>query len=157
MEEQNNDEQFMRRCIELSHKCIKEGGKPFGCLITKNNELVVEMENQAQDDLTQHAEILAMRETAKKLGTSDLSECTLYSNCEPCPMCAFMIREYKISRVVFALKSPFMGGASRWEILQDKMISRFKPTFSEPPIIESGVCEQEATKVFEEFGWTMHQ
>ena len=65
MEEQNNDEQFMRRCIELSHKSIKEGGKPFGCLITKNNDLVVEMENQAQDDLTQHAEILAMRETAK--------------------------------------------------------------------------------------------
>ena len=53
----------------------------------------------------------------KVLGRGNLRNCTLYTIVEPCPMCSFAIREARIGRVVFALKSPLMGGSSRWNVL----------------------------------------
>lgn len=106
---------------------------------------------------TNHAEIVALTKAQKLLSASDFSKCTLYSICEPCPMCAFMMRELKIGRVVFALYSPHMGGYSRWNILKDKGLAKFKPVFSDPPEVTSDVLEREARELFEKAGWTMHK
>ena len=64
-------------------------------------------------------------------------------------MCSFMIREFKIKRVVFALSSPFMGGYSKWNVLEDTELSQFKPFFGEPPEVLPNVLEGEAKKVFD--------
>ncbi|MGC9350769.1 MAG: nucleoside deaminase, partial [Sulfurovum sp.] len=114
-------EKFIRRCIELAQEALDNGDNPFGSVVVKENKIIAEARNNAlHDDITDHAEILAMRKARKALGTPDLSGCTLYSNCEPCPMCSFMMREQKIEEVVFALRTPHMGGYSRWDILQDQ-------------------------------------
>jgi tRNA(adenine34) deaminase len=60
-----------------------------------------------------------------------------------------MIREYKIKKVVFALPSPFMGGFSKWNILQDDELAEFPPFFSKPPEVVSSVLEAEAKVVFD--------
>ena len=65
-------------------------------------------------------------------------------------MCSFMIREYKIKRVVFALHSPYMGGFSRWPILKDTELSKLSPFFSTPPEIIGGFLEEEAKKVMDQ-------
>ena len=151
-----NDEKHIQRCIDLAWEAHKEDKNPFASIIVDDKgEVISEQKNGDKNHITKHAEILVLEETAKKLKTQDLSNCTLYSNCEPCPMCSFMIREYKIKRVVFSVFSPIMGGYSRWPILQDKEISKLQPPFSEAPEIKGGILQEKAKKVFLEEGWTM--
>ncbi len=99
--QENLDEKFIRKCIELSEESMKNGGAPFGALIVQNGKIIADSINNAQTKILDHAEILVLDKVHKKLGTSNLSDCVLYSSCEPCPMCSFMIREYKIKKVVF--------------------------------------------------------
>lgn len=151
-------ETFMKRCIQLAQEALENGDNPFGAVIVKEGQIIAEARNNAlHDDMTDHAEIIAMRRAQDVLGTKDLSECTLYSNCEPCPMCSFMIREQKVKAVVFALRTPHMGGYSRWDILQDQELIRYKPVFSTAPDLIVGVLEEEASDQFDKAGWSIHQ
>lgn len=82
-------EKFMRKAISLSIQNIERGGGPFGAVIVKDGRIVATGVNRvtAVNDPTAHAEISAIRKAAKKLGTFSLEGCTLYTSCEPCPMC----------------------------------------------------------------------
>lgn len=143
------DKQYMLRCIELAEASILAGEFPFGSVIVNQDGVVSESGNTiaASNDVTQHAEINAMRAAQKKLG-NDLTGCTLYSNCEPCAMCAFMICELKISRVVFAVKSPDMGGFTRWDILNDKNADELAKLGVKFPRTTPYFMEEEASKTF---------
>lgn len=153
-----NDKKHIKRCIELSQKALERGDNPFGALIANEDGVLVESENKIKEnDVTNHAEIMVMRKAQKMLETDDLSDYTIYSNCEPCPMCAFMIRELKFKRVVFAIRSPYMGGYSKWNILEDKDLLKFKPIFTDPPEIIAGLLEEEAAEVFKRAGWTIQE
>ncbi len=152
------DKKHIRRCIQLSKNALERDDNPFGALIANEDGVLVESENKIKEnDVTNHAEIVVMRKAQKMLKTDDFTGYTIYSNCEPCPMCSFMIRELKFSRVVFAVKSPHMGGFSRWNILEDKDLLKFEPIFSDPPKIVAGLLEEEAEKVFDKAGWTMQE
>jgi len=87
MKKTSND--FMREAIALSVKNIDNGGGPFGAVIVKNGEVIAHGVNRvtSNNDPTAHAEVMAIREAASKLGTFDLAGCEIYSSCEPCPMC----------------------------------------------------------------------
>ena len=143
------DEKFMHRCIALSQEAVNSGDAAFGSLIAIDDRLIAEGLNDYKTKISEHAEIVVLNRAHKILGTSDLSSCTLYTSCEPCPMCSFMIREFKIKRVVFALPSLYVGGYSKWAILQDKEISELKPIFSKPPEVLGGFMEAEAKAVME--------
>ena len=84
------EEKFMQEAIELSRKGIEnnEGG-PFGCVIVKGNKIVGKGNNQvtSTNDPTAHAEVVAIRDACKNLGTFQLDDCEIYTSCEPCPMC----------------------------------------------------------------------
>jgi tRNA(Arg) A34 adenosine deaminase TadA len=96
---------FMRRAIALSRENIatQEGG-PFGAVIVKDGRVVGEGRNRvvATNDPTAHAEIVAIREATQRLGTFDLSGCTIYASCEPCPMCLGAILWSRIGRLYHA-------------------------------------------------------
>jgi tRNA(Arg) A34 adenosine deaminase TadA len=96
-------EEIMKKTNELAKISIQLGGGPFGCIITKDNEILSENHNRVRidNDPTQHAEIVAIRETCKKLNTFDLSNCVLYSSCEPCPMCLGAIYWANIKEVYY--------------------------------------------------------
>lgn len=85
----NYNEDFMRQAIALSIENVKNGGGPFAAVIVKDGEVVAKSANRvtANNDPTAHAEVSAIREASKKLGTFDLSGCEIYTSCEPCPMC----------------------------------------------------------------------
>jgi len=147
-------EKYIRRCLELAEESRKIGENPFGSVITCNDKVVAESGGKMlSGDFTNHAEVVVMRRAREII--SDLSECVLYSNCEPCPMCAFMIRELKIGTVVFSVRSPHLGGYSKWNILEDRGLERFKPLFSSPPKVISEVLEKEGKEIFRRAGWTM--
>ncbi|MGM0621118.1 MAG: nucleoside deaminase, partial [Bacteroidota bacterium] len=81
---------FMRRAIELAEKGMSNGhGGPFGAVVVKDGKIVGEGYNSVihSNDPTAHAEILAIRNACKNLGTFELKDCTIYTSCEPCPMC----------------------------------------------------------------------
>lgn len=145
------DRAMMKCCIRLSAKAAKQGEFPFASVICKGQQIVTEMTNRvAQNgDVTQHAELLAVSEAQKRLGRKDLTGCTIYSNIEPCVMCAFPIREARIGRVVYAISSPLMGGFSRWNVLRDAEISNFMPeAFGPIPEVVTGLLQCEAEMVW---------
>jgi tRNA(adenine34) deaminase len=141
------DRDFMLRCIELSQESVDRGDAAFGSLVALEDKLIAEGRNDYKTRITEHAEIVALNNAHQVLSSADLSDCTLYTSCEPCPMCSFMIREFKIKRVVFALPSRYVGGFSKWPILQDKQLSLLKPIFSDPPLVVAGFMEAEANAV----------
>jgi tRNA(adenine34) deaminase len=150
-----NDKYYIKKCISLAQMSIKKGEAPFGSLIVKDGKIIAASTNanEKHHDITCHAEIMVMRRAQKKLKTKDLSDCVIYSNCEPCPMCSFMMRELHFKKVVFGVKSPNMGGYSKWKILKDKGLSQIKPFFSDEPKVISGVLEEECKKTYIDIGW----
>jgi len=84
-----NHKSFMVRAIELSEENVKNGGGPFGAVIVKDGKIIAEGYNQVAEnnDPTAHAEVVAIRNAASLLNTFKLSGCTIYTSCEPCPMC----------------------------------------------------------------------
>ena len=95
---------FMQRAIELSIESINSGGGPFGSVIVKDEKIISEGMNRVavNNDPTAHGEIVAIRNACKKLNTFNLSDCSLYSSCEPCPMCMSAIYWSRIGKVYYA-------------------------------------------------------
>jgi tRNA(adenine34) deaminase len=145
------DDAMMRRCIALSAEATRHGEFPFASVVARRADVVAESTNMVarNRDVCQHAELLAISKAQRILGSKDLSGCTLYSNIEPCVMCAFPIRETRISRVVFAVSSPLMGGFSRWNVLRDADLSAVMPeAFGPVPETVAGLLRAEAEKVW---------
>ena len=97
-------EDMMRRAVALSEKSVQTGGGPFGAVIAKDGEMIAEASNSVtiDHDPTAHAEVNAIRQATKKLGTFDLSGCDIYTSCEPCPMCLGAIYWAHLDRIYYA-------------------------------------------------------
>ena len=101
----------MKRAIELANKA--NGEIPVGALIVKDGEVIAETFNQKEitNDVTAHAEILAIREAEQKLGRWRLDDCEMYVTLEPCQMCAGALMQSRIDRVVIGSMNPKAGCA----------------------------------------------
>ena len=109
-----DDEIFLRRAIELAATHSADGVHgPFGSVVTRDGEVVGEGWNQvvAAHDPTAHAEVVAIRDAARNLGTHALKGCVLYTSCEPCPLCLAAAYWAGIDRVVYAASSEDAGAA----------------------------------------------
>ena len=86
----NQHEAMMMLALEEARKAATEGEVPVGAVIARENEVIARAHNRREQDgdPTAHAEVLAIRQTAKALGRRRLNDCTLYVTLEPCPMCA---------------------------------------------------------------------
>jgi tRNA(adenine34) deaminase len=145
------DARMMERCIALSAEAAQQHELPYACVICCDGKVVAEAVNRVveEGDVTRHAEILAISAAQRVLGRSDLSDCTIYSNVEPCAMCAFPIRETRIGRVVFAISSPMMGGLSKWNVLGDDEIGNAMPVvFGDRPEVAAGLYYRDAAAVW---------
>ena len=98
-------EKFMSMAIVLSMENIKSGkGGPFGAVIVKDGKIIGQGTNSVtlSNDPTAHAEVNAIREACKNLGSYQLEGCEIYTSCEPCPMCLGAIYWSRISKVFYA-------------------------------------------------------
>lgn len=98
-----DDERFMGMAVELSIKNVDEGGGPFGAVIVSDGKVVATGVNRvtANNDPTAHAEVQAIRNACRDLGTFNLKGLTIYSSCEPCPMCLSAIYWAGLSRLCY--------------------------------------------------------
>ena len=97
--------EFMARAIALSMENVRSGrGGPFGTVVVKDGKIIAESANSVAEtnDPTAHAEMMAIREACKKLGSFELKGCEIYTSCEPCPMCLGAIYWARPARVYFA-------------------------------------------------------
>lgn len=97
--------QFLQLAIDLAAENVKTSkGGPYGAVIVKNNEIIAASGNCVTVNLdpTAHAEIMAIRLACEKMGDFQLTDCILYTSCEPCPMCLGAIYWARLERVFFA-------------------------------------------------------
>jgi guanine deaminase len=96
--------EFMRQAVAEARRGMKKGdGGPFGAVIVRGGEIVARGHNRVivSHDPTAHAEIVAIRRATRRFGRFDLSDCELYTTCEPCPMCLAAIHWARIKRFYF--------------------------------------------------------
>ena len=104
-DENNTHEHFMRHAISLSRDNMHSNiGGPFGAVIVKDGKIVGKGANQvtSSNDPTAHAEVVAIRDACKNLGDFSLNGCTIYTSCEPCPMCLSAIYWARLEKVYYA-------------------------------------------------------
>jgi tRNA(adenine34) deaminase len=140
------DGEMMTRCIAIAVRSGNDGEYPYGVVICRDGKVIAESTNRVahERDVTRHAEVVAISLAQKKLDTVSLDDCMIYVSAEPCVYCSYAIRESRIARVVYALKSPHMGGVSRWNVLADEGLSDKMPeVFNPPPEIVAGFMANE--------------
>jgi tRNA(adenine34) deaminase len=108
---ETDDERYLRRTLELAARAESHGDVPIGAVLV-SGDLTIETfnEKELRPDATAHAEMLALRAAAERLGVWRLSDATLYVSKEPCVMCAGAILAARIKRVVYGAPDP-KGGA----------------------------------------------
>ena len=105
------DERFMREALALAQQATATGEVPVGAVVVKENIIIGRGYNQpiTARDPSAHAEIIAMRDAAAKLGNYRLIDCDLYVTLEPCAMCAGAIMQARLRRVIFGAADPKTG------------------------------------------------
>lgn len=135
--------EFLKLAIELSKKAPNE--VPVAAVIVKNGEIIASAVNEREttNDITSHAEIVAIKKAAQCLNNWRLEDCELYVTLEPCPMCAWAILQSRISKVYFGsydLKYGAFGSATDLSKISDSTIQ-----------IYGGILEEECDKILKEF------
>ncbi len=150
----SQDEEFMRRAIELSRKTslVENAGGVFGCVIVKDGKIIAEGANRvvAENDPTWHGEMEAIRKACKAMNSFKLTGCVLYTSAEPCPMCAAASYWAGIERIFYGAT---VGDALKYGGFDDSMIFEqlTKPT-TERSIPATQLLQSEAVEV-----WKLYQ
>lgn len=137
----------MSRALELARLGETDGEVPIGAVVIRGGEIVGEAFNRprALHDPTAHAEILAIRAAAERLGSERLQECDLWVTLEPCPMCAGAIAHARIARLYYGASDPKGGGVEHGARVFDQ------PQCLHRPEVYSGIGEREAAALLREF------
>src|SRR6516164_11509785 len=141
------DRAMMQRCIALANRGADFGEYPYAAVICRGNEIVCESMNAVRrdQDVTRHAEVVAISDALHRLKRTSLEDCTIYVNAEPCAFCCYAMRECRIGRVVYGMQAPVTGGVTRWNILADTKLSETLPeVFAPPPEIVPGFMREDA-------------
>ncbi len=109
-----NNQDYMHLCEELADAAGKKGNASVGAIIVKDDVIISQAEEagKSKNEITCHAELEAIRIALRELTTPDLSGCILFTTHEPCIMCSYAIRFYKIKKVVFKNGVEYLGGVT---------------------------------------------
>lgn len=138
---------FMDQALDLARAAAAAGEVPVGCVVVRDGEVIAGAANRTLTDRdpTAHAEMLAIREAARALGTERLTDCDVYVTLEPCAMCAGAISFARIRRVYYGAADP-KGGAV------DNGVRFFaSPACHHRPEVYGGIGESEASALLKDF------
>jgi tRNA(adenine34) deaminase len=146
-EQKSKDEMWMREALATARLAIPAGDVPIGAVVVHEGLEISRAFNRKEltQDPLGHAEILALREAAARLGRWRLSGCTLYVTLEPCVMCAGAIVHSRIDRVVYATPDPKTGAVhSLYKVLNDERLNH-------APELAVGILQEEAAQMLKDF------
>ena len=141
------DEDFMALAFAEAQKAFKLGEVPVGCVIVLKNRVIARAHNlrEAKKDPTAHAEILAIKKAAQRMGGWRLLDTTIYVTVEPCAMCAGAIQPARIARVVFGAAAPKTGACG-------SVVNLFaEPLLNHHTRIEGGMLAQQCGELLTNF------
>jgi tRNA(adenine34) deaminase len=141
------DEHFMRMALREAERALVHDDVPVGAVVVVGGELVGAGHNERElrQDPTAHAEVLALREAARRLGTWRILDSALYVTLEPCAMCAGAIVLGRVSRVVYGTADPKAGAAgSVLDVLGE-------PRFNHRPAVSGGLLREECAALLVDF------
>src|SRR3954452_9438879 len=141
------DERHMRTALQLAEKAAEHGDVPIGAVVARGDEILGQAGNERElrGDPTAHAEGLAVRQAAERLGGWRLLEPAIYVTLEPCPMCAGAITLARVPRLIYGAADP-KGGAV------GGVIDLFsEPVVNHRPAVEGGLLASESAAVLEKF------
>lgn len=147
-------EDFMRKAIELSREQMNvHGDAPFAAIIVRDGEIVGEGCNRTlnNNDPTAHGEVEAIRDACRRLGTWDLSGCTLYTSCEPCQMCVAAMYWARIDKLYYANT---LGDCEALGYVVDPLANLVAQPCTDGALAGERILGPEAHAVFEE--WSRH-
>jgi tRNA(adenine34) deaminase len=133
-----DDDDFMRRCLELARQSLEEDEVPVGAIVVRAGQIVGEGREQtrALADPTAHAELRAIVAACRAMRMTRLEGVTLYSTVEPCVLCGYLIRSVGLAGVVYGVTAGQLGAcSSTYALLADRSI----PGWAPPPTINAGV------------------
>lgn len=147
----NQDEKYIRKCLELAKNAQGKGNEPFGAILVKDDEVVLTSENGifTYSDPTHHAELALIREYCQTHKTMDLSDLTLYTSCEPCFMCSGSMVWSKLGRLVYSAGSNDLN-----KILNQKEFSTSDVVFSmshRKPQVMKFILREEGIEILEAY------
>ena len=140
-------EDYMRRALELARECLADGDVPVGCVIAApDGRIVGEGRNRREADgnAAAHAEIEAITQACRTLGSWRLTGCTLYVTLEPCPMCAGAIINARIAAVRYGAREEKSGCCG-------SVLNLFEERFNHRPRIYGGLLAEESSALLAEF------
>ena len=142
-----DDSHFMKLALAEAGQAETEGEVPVGAVVVREGEVIAAAHNQpiAAKDPTAHAEILALRAAAEKLGNYRLTGCDLYVTLEPCAMCVGALVHARIRRLVYATADPKAGAVASCLRLLDS------PHWNHRVEVSGGVLADEATALLQQF------
>ena len=137
---------YMDLALELAREAVADGDVPVGCVIVKDGKVVGRGRNRREErgDATAHAELEAIRDACKRLGSWRLHDCTLYVTLEPCPMCAGGIINSRIHTVRYGAKDYKAGACG-------SVLNLFEERFNHKPRLYGRLLEQECAHQLREF------
>ena len=140
------DEMYMKQALELAKGAAQMGEVPVGAVVVRQGEVIGMAGNRRECDhrATAHAELLAIEQACERIGSWRLSDCTLYVTLEPCPMCAGVIVNARVGRVVFGCKDARAGAMG-------SVLNLSSYPLNHRPQCTFGVCEAECRTVLQEF------
>ena len=141
------DEEMMERALELANEAARRGEIPVGSVVVNaDGEIIGEGFNRREElqSPTAHAEMLAIEQSAKRLGSRRLTDCTIYVTLEPCPMCAGAIMNAGLKRLVYGAFDEKNGACA-------SVTALFDEKFTHIPRVRSRVLEQRCGEVLSEF------
>lgn len=151
MSDKATDEKFMRLAIAKTKAGLAAGQSPFGCVIVKNGQVIAEAHNTVwrDTDPTAHAEVNGIRAGSKALKSIDFTGCTLYTTCEPCPMCLTASHWARIDRVVYGatIEDADKAGFNELTVSAEQMVRDGGSKMR----VESGCLRKECAALFDEF------
>ena len=142
----HRDEEFMRLAIEQARLAAQLGEIPVGAVVVKDDQVIGRGYNRREIDssATAHAEVLAIEDACKHLGTWRLTDCELYVTLEPCPMCAGAIINARIRRVIYGAKDDRAGCCG-------SVADFFVMPFNHNPLSRSGILAEECKTLLLDF------
>lgn len=138
---------YMRQALALARACLPDGDVPVGCVIvSRQGEILGQGRNrrEASGLATAHAEIEAIDQACRAVGSWRLEGCTLYVTLEPCPMCAGAILNARIAQVRYGAREEKSGCCG-------SVLNLFEERFNHHPRIYGGLLEEECRGLLEEF------
>lgn len=141
------DRDYMRTALEEARAAAAEGEVPVGAVLVQEGEILARAHNrrEATGNPLDHAELLALREGAARLGGWRLEGSTIYVTLEPCPMCAGAMVQARVGRLVFGARDLRLGAAgSRYNLVSDEAAHHRME-------VTEGILEEECARVLREF------